>query len=79
MDPPYLPGGGSGNGWGGGSEPTGMMKTKLHREMSHAAPTPHLSENLTPEEGLGLGPGVWCVIFTVFSSHTCIFKNSSAE
>lgn len=79
MDPPYLPGGGSGNGWGGGSEPTGMMKTKPHGEMSHPAPTAHLSESLTPEQGLGLGPGVWCVICTVFSSHICIFRNSSAE
>lgn len=56
-----------------------MMKTKPRGEMSHPAPTAHLSESLTPEQGLGLGPGVWCVICTVFSSHICIFRNSSAE
>ena len=67
-----------------------MVKTdgedRTAQEVSHPAPTTttqpspaHLSENLAPEERLGLGPGLWRVIFTAFSSHICIFKNSNAE
>lgn len=63
-------------------ELTGRLKTELHRQSSPPAPPlhPYFSENLAPEDDrVGLGSGLWCVIFTAFSYHICIFKNSSAE
>lgn len=57
-------------------------KTKLRGKIGHPEPHtlhPYFSENLAPQQRIGLGSGPWWVIFTAFSYHICIFKNSSAE